>query len=553
MCLIARTLGERLVLFILLVFLCLLFPFQTWGHGQTSREMVIVAINDVYRIQGLDNGQRGGISLLRTLRRQLEQQNSNVLLLHAGDFLFPSLLSEWDNGAHMIEAMNALDGAPGVFDSHMFVGFGNHEFEKTTWPDANLLQARIDQSEFQWLNANIQFVQKEDSALIASDKLHASRILESGGIRIGIFGLTTDKKPAKEIAYVNEFIDPVGMAREQTEQLREQGAEVVIALTHLPLEKDKEMLEELGELGPDLIIGGHEHQRHHVEVDGRWILKADADARTATVVCIRMLGAKPFVSFGYRFLSSRDLAPDPFMQEKVDRILAEHEAWYCSKHNEKDGCFQHSVGQTAVPLNGEELDIRRYETNLGNWVADQMRAVIPHTDIAFLNSGALRVNQTIPVGPITRRQLEELFQYDSELVVAELPADQLDAILEHAAKEWVGQGHWLQVSGLAFKHDPQKSEGHRVDNVQLFQNGQLQSLPDRPLQLVTNKFLIEGGDGYDMLKSLKWVSVEPSLKNRIKKVLVAHKGPIQPKVDGRICNSLEPTYRPCAFNARPIP
>ena len=517
------------------------------AQDQIEREVVVLAINDVYKIEGVDGGQRGGMSLVRALRRQLEQQNSDLLFLHAGDFLFPSLLSKWTKGAHMVEMMNRLDGAIGVFDPRMFVVFGNHEFDKSEQKHVALLRARIEQSEFQWLGSNIRFSQKEGKPVVTSENLQMSRIVESGGVRVGIFGLTTDKKSANKIAYVDEFIDPVHVAKEQTMRLRDQGAEVVIALTHLALEKDREILEKLGEKGPHLIIGGNEHQRHQVEVSGRWILKADADARSATVVRIRMIGQTPFISFRYRFLARNRLNPDPEMQGRVNQILKEHEEWFCSDKKEEAGCLKRSVGKTAVLLVGEEFEIRRYETNLGNWVADQARSVLEGTDIAFINAGSLRLNEDIPPGLITQRDLEELLPYGGELVQVELDKNQLDKILERAAEDWIGKGHWLQISGFAFKHDPKQPEGHRVDGITLLHEGKMMKLPDRPLRAITYKFLVEGGDGYDMLKPLKWISLTGSLKERLRQILRESTKPIHPQVEGRICNVAELSKRPCVF------
>ncbi len=142
-------------------FVFLSFPALAFAQESSEREVVVLAMNDVYRIEGVEGGQRGGMSLVRALRRQLEQRNPDLLFLHAGDFLFPSLLSEWTQGAHMVEMMNRLDGAPGVFDPRMFVVFGNHEFDQFKRKHAALLQARIDQSEFQWLGTNIRFAQEE--------------------------------------------------------------------------------------------------------------------------------------------------------------------------------------------------------------------------------------------------------------------------------------------------------------------------------------------------------------------------------------------------------
>ena len=511
-------------------------PIFAFVGDKIEREVVVLAINDVYRIEGVDGGQRGGMSLLRELRRQLEKQSPDLLFLHAGDFLFPSLLSKWTNGAHMIEMMNALDGIPGVHDPRMFVAFGNHEFDQSKLMHATNLRDRINQSEFQWLGTNIRFTQEEGRPLVASDNLSRSRIVESGGVRVGIFGLTTDKKSSGEIAYVDEFLDPVQVARERTKLLRQQGAEIVIALTHLSLDKDRQIFEKLGERSPDLIIGGNEHQRHHVQVDGRWILKADADARTATVVRIQMIGQRPFVSFQYRFLDRDRLTPDLEMQGRVNQTLKEHEKWFCSNQEEEVGCLSRSVGETGVPLIGEEQQIRRYETNLGNWVTDQARSMVEGADIAFINAGSLRLNQNIPIGSITQRHIEELLPYGGDLVLVELESDQLDKVLERATEDWTGEGHWLQISGFTFTHDPRKVEGNRVDMIRIIQNGKKVILPDRPLRVITNKFLAEGGDGYVMLKSLKKIAVPGSLKKQTRQTLHRSTKPIQPQVEGRICN-----------------
>ena len=58
----------------------------------------------------------------------------------------------------MIDAMNNLDGDPKKFDARMFVAFGNHEFDDF---DCNKqpapLNARLDESQFTWLNVNLDF------------------------------------------------------------------------------------------------------------------------------------------------------------------------------------------------------------------------------------------------------------------------------------------------------------------------------------------------------------------------------------------------------------
>ena len=95
-----------------------------------ERGFTILAVNDVYRIAGVDEGQRGGIARVRSLRAELEREHPDLLVLHAGDILFPSLISRLYDGRQMIDVLNLLDGDALGFDTRMFVTFGNHEFDK---------------------------------------------------------------------------------------------------------------------------------------------------------------------------------------------------------------------------------------------------------------------------------------------------------------------------------------------------------------------------------------------------------------------------------------
>lgn len=65
------------------------------------------------------------------------------------------------------------------------------------------------------------------------------------------------------------------LAKTYTAALRSEGAQVVIALTHLTVEQDFSLLESLGDKGPDVIFGGHEHneQTRCVKTTSRAFIK----------------------------------------------------------------------------------------------------------------------------------------------------------------------------------------------------------------------------------------------------------------------------------------
>jgi 2',3'-cyclic-nucleotide 2'-phosphodiesterase (5'-nucleotidase family) len=397
-------------------------PAATPGQRAESvaprRHFVILAINDVYRIEGVDAGQRGGLARVRSLRTELEQQYPDLLLLHAGDFLFPSFLSRQFEGVQMIDVLNLLDGSPEAFDERMLVTFGNHEFDRYASQDAVLLHSRIKASQFRWLGSNLEFASGADGRLLVeADNLVNSVLLESGGVRVGVFSLTTNLQTP---AYVAAFGEPEAVARHMTAQLRRQGAEVVVALTHLRMSQDVALLRHLGPDGPDLIIGGHEHNKQVRQVLGRWVIKADADAQTAAIIHVFPTPTgPPQITYMFRALASADPPPDPQVHTRVTEWLVRHDRDYCEHVLKREpGCLQTLLSRTQVPLVGEELAIRQHETNLGNWIADQVRAAFSTygAQVAFINAGSLRLNQNLPAGTsLTLRHVEEIFAYPMPL------------------------------------------------------------------------------------------------------------------------------------------
>ena len=69
-------------------FVFLSSPALAFAQELPEREVVVMAMNDVYRIEGVERGQQGDMSLVRALRQQMEQQTPDFLILHVGDFCF---------------------------------------------------------------------------------------------------------------------------------------------------------------------------------------------------------------------------------------------------------------------------------------------------------------------------------------------------------------------------------------------------------------------------------------------------------------------------------
>jgi 2',3'-cyclic-nucleotide 2'-phosphodiesterase (5'-nucleotidase family) len=331
---------------------------------------------------------------------------------------------------------------------------------------------------------------------------------------------------------------------------------------------DRRLLETLGDAGPDLIVGGHDHEKMEIQLGPggkRLILKADADARTASVIRLSIKGGRNGqldVSHEFRTLSGVDPRPDPDTLSLVGDWQARHEQEFCAQANASPGCLGELYGFTRTVLEGEETKIRRQETSLGDWVADQMRKEMEPcgAQVAFINSGSLRLNQDLPDGTrILRRHVEELFGYETPLRLIRIDGATLQKVIDHALEHWPGNGSWLQISGFAWVHDTQ---GARATGLTLLgPQGARPVRPDEEILAAVDDFLVNpqigDQDGYVMLRPSQIVGSCAADGRDLKKVVEtalrgANPQGIAPKAEGRICQPGQPEApRACLAQAAP--
>lgn len=499
-------------------------------------QLTILAVNDVYRIAGINRGNTGGLARVRALRTQLEANNDHVLVLHAGDFLHPSFNSKQDDGVAMIRTLNYLDGQANAFDEDMLVTFGNHEFDKGRLKHVPLMNDLLAQSEFTWLDSNIEW----SADGIESDRLQPYVLKQYGPYQVGVFSFTTDMAHPE---YIDHFDHFSATAEHYVPLLRRAGADFVIALTHQTMADDEKMMALPIEYRPDIIFGGHEHFAQVKTVNGRWILKADADAASAVVVNIDL--AQPQAALLPQVVTLADnIKPDADTLTLVNQLNADIEQKYCARHQSEPRCLQQVLGTTDTELVAEETTIRRYETNLGNLLADLSLQAFSdcNADVALLNSGSIRLNQNIPAGSdIISKHLHEMFPYPSNLQLIEIPKLLLKDILQHSVSNWTANGHWLQVAGLSFIHDPNTET---VSHIHLHKDPQtLSENSAGTVRVVMPHYLLSANtdqDGYTMVHENMIQACDANgseLKELLTDYLQRHAHGIAPKRDYRICNT----------------
>ena len=505
----------------------------------------ILQINDTYKIEGLRAGAEGGMSRVRTLRRELEGEGRPVLVLHAGDFLFPSVMSKYLQGVPMIEALNLLDGSA-AFDGLLFVTPGNHEFDH---PEPRVLFDRIAQSQFAWISSNIAVAESAGAALSPMNSLFPNVkdhvVLELGGIRVGIFGLTLNDQRRPWVDYGYELEARRATVARVLDDLEREGAEFVVGLTHQEIGEDERLAKEFGDR-IDWIVGGHEHVAQFLRVGATTITKADADAKTAYRIDVRRAGGAIRSESALLELDTA-VAVDPDMVREVATSLATLARTVEEKTGRK---LLDVVATTEHLLEGTEPAIRGRETALGDLLCDVLRERLG-TDLAFVNGGAIRVNDDVPAGGNLRvYELEGIFYYDDKPVIFELTGRELLALLEKSVSQaTLGHGRFLQIAGLRFRYHVAADGTTRVDaaDVAVRLHGEAGFAPldlERRYRTATLDYTWRNGyrDGYPLFsagdgKSSPALLEEPQISWRqlTEEALAALPGQrITTDVDGRI-------------------
>ena len=179
------------------------------------------------------------------------------------------------------------------------------------------------------------------------------------------------------------------------------------------------------------------------------------------------------------------------------------------------------VGTTNGELNGLRANVRSRETNLGSLAADSAlwfaNETVGPTDIALKNGGGIRA--TILGPSITRLTINSALAFNNDMVVVELTGGEVIAMMENALSRNPSlDGRFPQVAGMYVEFDSSR-EGIS-DAVSLDAPSRLQTLHitradgsedvlvagnaaigdlSRTFKLVTNNFLLRGGDGYQVL------------------------------------------------------
>ncbi len=474
-----------------------------------SVELTFLHVNDVYEIS--PKGGVGGLAPLMTLLKQERARAANSMTTLGGDLLSPSVMSGLLKGAQMIELFNALK-----FDAAVL---GNHEFDF----GPAVLRQRMKQSAFPWITSNVF---EKDGKPFGGGTISA--VKQVGDFKIGLFGLLTPETEFLANTAGEAAFKPVmETAKAMVADLKKQGAQVIIALTHLDFSEDRELASKVK--GIDVILGGHDHDPLAAYENDTLIVKAGYDAQYLAVVDLKIEMRKgrrgPEVNIlpVWRFATTAGVAADP----EIAKLVAKYEDQLGKE-------LDVPVGKTTVELVSKRGDVRTRETTMGNLIADAIRAGVK-ADIGFTNGGGIRGDRTYAAGTtLTRKDVLTELPFGNVTVLVEVSGADLRAALENGVSRVEDKaGRFPQVSGLKFTYDAKAAQGARVTDV---------TVGGKPLdagakyRVATTDYMWGGGDGYDTLnkgKTLVDASGATLMATSVMNYITA-KGSVSPMLEDRI-------------------
>jgi 2',3'-cyclic-nucleotide 2'-phosphodiesterase (5'-nucleotidase family) len=307
-------------------------------------------------------------------------------------------------------------------------------------------------------------------------------IKELPGVKVGIVGLTTtDMKnvSGNDEVRTMDFADPVQTLNATIPEMKKQGAEVIIVLSHMGLEQDKLLAKNMN--GIDLIVGGHSHNTlaEPIKVGDTLIAQTGYGGKNLGKVSLTWDPDKKSITAGEgKLIPVQGDGVNSDME--INGIIRKYQS-------KLDSIMEVKLGESSddmiQPTEGRE-------SNLGNLVTDIMRDVAG-TDIAFLNSGCLRTN--ISKGEVKYKDVYSVIPFDSKIVTLKMQGkDILDVVersIEHKENDKV-----LQISGLQVVYDSTMLPGLRLLEVRTSDGKPFDK--DKEYTVATIDFLAKGGDAY---------------------------------------------------------
>ena len=390
---------------------------------------------------------------IAALKQSYQNAGKKVLLVDAGDHVQGTAYGSMDQGASIIELMNAAG-----YDA---ATPGNHEFDYGMDRAKELMR----DADFPYLSCN--WVDLRTNLRV----LPEIKVFVRGGVRIAFVGITTPETFTKSTpayfmnkAQTKYIYDILGgedgqklySAVQKAVDKAKCLADVVIGLGHLGVDPSSSpwTSEEViaHTTGFDAFIDGHSHtvmeNKQVADASGRLVTLTQTGSYFANV---GEMTIAPDGTISTRLVSTYD-QEDP-------AVAAEQAAWV----NTVDDMLGEkiAVADTKFYITDPAIGKRRIrsgETNLGDFVADGIYTYFNeveqlHCDIAIMNGGGIRSDED--AGYWTFKTCKQVSPFGNVACLMSVTGKQIQDALEFAARfagaEGKENGGFLQVAGATYE------------------------------------------------------------------------------------------------------
>ena len=419
--------------------------------GEKS-EVTILYTNDVHTYIDKQAPQLT-YAAIAALKQSYQNAGKKVLLVDAGDHVQGTAYGSMDQGASIIQLMNAAG-----YDA---ATPGNHEFDYGMDRAKELMR----DADFPYLSCN--WVDLRTNLRV----LPEIKVFVRGGVRIAFVGITTPETFTKSTpayfmnkAQTKYIYDILGgedgqklySAVQKAVDKAKCLADVVIGLGHLGVDPSSSpwTSEEViaHTTGFDAFIDGHSHtvmeNKQVADASGRLVTLTQTGSYFANV---GEMTIAPDGTISTRLVSTYD-------QEDV-AVAAEQAAWV----NTVDDMLGEKIAVADTkfyitdPATGKRR-IRSGETNLGDFVADGIYTYFNeveqlHCDIAIMNGGGIRSDED--AGYWTFKTCKQVSPFGNVACLMSVTGKQIQDALEFAARfagaEGKENGGFLQVAGATYE------------------------------------------------------------------------------------------------------
>lgn len=397
---------------------------------EDKNKLSIFYYNDTH---GNSDQMAGVINAAKNFKQQKALANSPHFVLSAGDN---------SSGADTKKNQFIYD----LMQNYMHVdasAIGNHEIDgaKEGFKEAS------EKTNFPFIATNVKF---DDAQEIKN--LKTSIIKEQDGIKYGFVGTMpldftscTKDEVQKGIEVMN-FEDTIKALQNEINDLKAQGADRIIMLSHTGYENDQELAKNID--GIDVIIGGHSHSVVEGIKENENLLKS----KSGEPVLIVQAGENG----KYSGVLDVEFNDDGILTKVQNKLIE-------NLNQQKSPTIQH-IKNTIVGKSPEIGKLTEVEPLPENrrvtpcaWtavMADSMKEAFD-TDIALINSANIR--KVPKEGILTEEDVQESAPMKNNLVKTKITQKQLVDALQNAARQTFGNETGypgiLQGSGFTYKMD----------------------------------------------------------------------------------------------------